>query len=63
MKDNDIIKALECCGIKNDCKECYFDTHEAGEICAKEVVKNAFDLINRQQARIKELEKWVITND
>lgn len=50
MTDNEIIKALKCCAIKNDCKGCYFDTHEAEDICAREVVKNAFDLINRQQA-------------
>lgn len=55
MTDNEIIKALECCAIKNDCKGCYFDTHEAGDICAREVVKNAFDLINRQQTKIERL--------
>lgn len=59
MKDNDIIKALECCGIKNDCQGCYFDTHEAEDICAREVVKNAFDLINRQQAEIERLKDEV----
>ena len=55
MTDNDIIKALECCSIINDCKGCYFNTHEAEDICAREIVKNAFDLINRQQAEIERL--------
>ena len=55
MTDNEIIKALECCGINQNCKGCYFDTHESGDICAREVVKNAFDLINRQQAEIERL--------
>ena len=58
MTDNDIIKALECCGIKSDCKGCYFDTHEAEDICAREIVKNAFDLINRQRAEIERLKKY-----
>ena len=55
MTDNDIIKALECCSIINDCKGCYFNTHEAEDICAREIVKNAFDLINRQQTEIERL--------
>lgn len=45
MTDNEIIKALECCGIKRCCHGCYFDTHEAGDLCVKEIIKNAFDLI------------------
>lgn len=57
MTDNEIVKALECCSIKEDCKGCYFDTHEAEDICAREVVKNAFDLINRQQAEIERLNR------
>ena len=58
MTDNDIIKALECCGIKSDCIGCYFNTHEAEDICAREIVKKAFDLINRQQAEIERLKKY-----
>lgn len=59
MTDKDIIKALECCGIKTDCKGCYFDTHESEDVCAREIVKNAFDLINRQQTEIERLQKKV----
>ena len=58
MTDNDIIKALECCGLKMDCIGCYFNTHEAEDICAREIVKNAFDLINRQRAEIERLKKY-----
>lgn len=57
--DDEIVKALECC-IKNDCEGCYFDTHEAGDICAREIVKNAFDLINRQLEEIERLKKNTI---
>ena len=58
MTDNDIIKALECCSLKMDCTGCYFDTHEAEDICAREIVKKAFDLINRQRAEIERLKKY-----
>lgn len=62
MTDNDIIKALECCGIKTDCKGCYFDTHESEDICAREIVKNAFDLINHQKEEIEFLRKTIGEN-
>ena len=63
MTDKDIIKALECCGIKTDGKGCYFDTHESEEICAREIVKNAFDLLNRQKEEIEFLRKTIGKND
>ena len=62
MTDKDIIKALECCGIKTDCKGCYFDTHESEDICAREIVKNAFDLLNRQKEEIEFLRKTIGKN-
>ena len=62
MTDKDIIKALECCGIKTDCKGCYFDTHESEDICAREIVKNAFDLINHQKEEIEFLRKTIGEN-
>ena len=62
MTDKDIIKALECCGIKTDCKGCYFDTHESEDICAREIVKNAFDLINHQKEEIEFLRKTIDKN-
>ena len=63
MTDKDIIKALECCGIKTDCKGCYFDTHESEDICAREIVKNAFDIINHQKEEIEFLRKTIGKND
>ena len=62
MTDKDIVKALECCGIKTDCKGCYFDTHESEDICAREIVKNAFDLINHQKEEIEFLRKTIGKN-
>lgn len=59
MKDSEIVKALECCGIKRCCNGCYFDTHEAGDLCVKEIIKNAFDLITRQQAEVERLKDEV----
>jgi hypothetical protein len=55
MTDNEIIKALEC--HSNDysfCMECPFS--QRGE-CSCELARNALDLINRQKAKIKELEE------
>ena len=57
MTDEQMIKALECCAIKCDCKECYFDTHESGDICARVVMQKTFDLINRQRAEIERLQR------
>lgn len=54
MTDKEIIKALECCGnvITSSCKECsYHSTYNAN--CVRELMRNALDLINRQQAEIK----------
>ena len=62
MTDKDIIKALECCGIKTDCKGCYFDIHESEDICAREIVKNALDLINHQKEEIEFLRKTIGKN-
>ena len=51
MTDNEIIKALECCGIRNiDCTSCpyYGKTY-----C---VSADALDMLNRQKAEIEMLE-------
>ena len=56
MTDNDIIKALECCGVKGSCTGCYFNTHKAEDICARIVIQKALDLINRQKAEIERLQ-------
>ena len=63
MTEADVIKALECCqyeGIET-CKDCpMFNTHEFDNIddfdCGNYLYKLAFELINRQKAKIAELE-------
>lgn len=56
MTDADIIKALECCsyGITDKCQECPLSNH--GATCMDNLERKALDLINRQQAKIEELE-------
>ena len=53
MTDNEIIKALECCGGSN-CHECPI------EGCTDDIFGNALDLINRQKDKIKEFDKKLI---
>lgn len=53
MKDNEIIKALECC-IKDDCDNCP-DTFGN---CEHNAMRNALDLINRQKAEIERLKEF-----
>ena len=61
MTDDEIIKALECCGniVDSTCKECaYHETYNAS--CVVRLMRNALDLINRQKAEILELQKRII---
>ena len=56
MTDNEIIKALECCNRpanQTSCDDCpyQFSTKK----CSNLLIKDAIDLINRQQAEIEEL--------
>ena len=53
MTDNEIIKALKCCGGSN-CHECPI------EGCTDDIFGNALNLINRQKAEILELQKRII---
>lgn len=58
MKDNEIIKALECCCTLNGvgCRNCpQYDIHSA--MCVKNLIRNALDLINRQKSEIERLQK------
>ena len=60
MTDNDIIKALECCGniVDSTCKECvYHETYNAS--CVVRLMRDALDLINRQKAEIKNLNRAI----
>ena len=61
MTDNEIIKALECCGIKHCCEECPYK----GVKCKlmNGVLSDALDLINRQQAEIERLNSPVLIID
>ena len=56
MTDNEIIKALECCGniVDSTCKGCvYHETYNAS--CVVRLMRDALDLINRQKAEIESL--------
>lgn len=55
MTDNDIIKALECCGGENyetDCPKC--PLHNDGD-CNCKLAKHSLELINRKNAEIESL--------
>jgi vacuolar-type H+-ATPase subunit I/STV1 len=57
MTDIDIVKALECCNKpvgKNSCEDCPF--HHSQGRCTENMLTNALDLLNRQQAEIENLE-------
>ena len=54
LKDEEIIKALECCvDYETPCKECPLRKKRN---CIDDVKKNVLDLINRQKAEIERLE-------
>ena len=58
MTDNEVIKALECCGFEygNRCSIC--PKYDGGnDFCQEELHRYALDLINRQKAEIERLEK------
>lgn len=55
MTDEQIIKALECCGYKN-CKQCPNFSEDIE--CSEKLIKLALDLINRQKAEIERLKGW-----
>ena len=58
MTDKDIIKALECCFIEQQCNYCpLYKEHSAD--CLDTILKNAHALITHQQAENKRLEKEV----
>lgn len=47
MTDNEIIQALECCGVNRDCSGCPKEKEPYG--CYFVLCGGAFDLINRQK--------------
>lgn len=62
MTDEQIIKALERCKLGNDCDSCEYEPTEykKGTVgCCCNLMEDALDLINRQKAKINELEERV----
>ena len=62
LTDNEIIKALKCCGRKHNekndtyCKECQFKSYLP---CVAFLCDRTIDLINRQKAEIERLQAMV----
>lgn len=54
MTDNEIIKALECCG-RESCLSCPYRDGKCHQ--GNPMIRDARDLINRQQAEIERLQK------
>lgn len=52
--DDEIVKALNCCGSEN-CRGCPYWNYKCHG--GNQMIRDALDLINRQKARIKELEE------
>lgn len=58
MTDNEIKKALAWhSNDETHCSGCPYEEHSVTHYCVDMVIQDALDLINRQQARIKELEE------
>lgn len=54
LTDEDIIKALECCGVKQDCEGCPYREAMFGS-CEDDIKAAAFALINRKNETIETL--------
>lgn len=54
MNYSDIIKAVECCEIK-DCHECPYRGYTN---CMESVMHGALDIINRQKSKIERLKRY-----
>ncbi len=53
MTDNEIIKALECCGEEDKCKECPYYNKGNFKCLNYKFFKDLLDLINRQKAEVR----------
>ena len=63
MTDEQIVKALECCGNMNECKkECPLDDLGGIDKCIHTLMLNALALIKRQQEEIEKLNKVKVFN-
>ena len=57
MNDNEILKALECCGQPvPKCNECPVSEYNRHPCCCDAVKRKAIEVINRQKAEIESLE-------
>lgn len=54
LTDEEVIKALECCNAKGQCKQCPCWLGR-GKCIAQSMLRGSLDLINRQQAEIERL--------
>lgn len=54
MKDKDIIKALECCSIEINCRNCPIHMENSAK-CVCTLLRNAHDLITRQKTENENL--------
>lgn len=59
MTDKEIIRALECC-ISPECENCPYDGDDLLRPCNHNLMKDALDLINRQQAELDDLKRDTI---
>ena len=60
LMDEEIIKALECCGKEYSCERCILNTWlNKKRDCVGTILGGALDLINRQKAEIKGLNELV----
>ncbi len=57
VRDDDIIKALECCQVDKSCKGCPSQRKFGKDAMCPHLNRLAVDLINRQKAEIERLEK------
>ena len=54
MTDTNIIHALQCCGVETNCRNCPLYEERSAD-CIYTVLKNALDLIIRQQTELENL--------
>ena len=59
MKDDKIIKALECCKTHHHLDNCVCCPLDRKKNCKETLAKNALDLIKRQRAEIKKQQKEI----
>ena len=59
LKDNEIKKALECCGVDNNCSKCpyYKNDKPQDPKCLKKSIQSALGYINRLEAENERLSK------